>query len=63
MPLLWSNRGGSFDRRLQARLAEMESDDKDRQRELEEIEEVRKRLGEKALVLEVLEEATCQASK
>lgn len=44
-------------------MAEMESDDKDRQRELEEIEEVRKRLGEKALVQEVLEEATCKASK
>ena len=49
-------RGSSFDRRLQSRLQEMETDDKDRQRELEEIEEIRKRLGDKALAVEPQEE-------
>ncbi|CAB3976593.1 RNA-binding 25 [Paramuricea clavata] len=42
-------RGSSFDRRLQARIQEMETDDKDRQREMEEIEEIRKRLGDRAI--------------
>jgi RNA-binding protein 25 len=47
-----NHRGSSFDRRLQARIQEMETDDKDRQREMEEIEEIRKRLGDRAFELE-----------
>ena len=47
--IIFYNRGSSFDRRLQARKQEMETDDKDRQREMEEIEEIRKRLGDNAV--------------
>ena len=47
--IIFHNRGSSFERRLHARVQEMEADDKDRQREMEEIEEVRKRLGDNAV--------------
>ncbi|XP_028409623.1 RNA-binding protein 25-like [Dendronephthya gigantea] len=49
-------RGSSFDRRRQARIQEMEIDEKDKQRELEEIEEIRKRLGDRAVEPESEEE-------
>ena len=57
---IFIHRGSTFDRRLQARIQEMETDDKDRQREMEEIEEIRKRLGDRAVESEEEELMVCE---